>query len=310
MLRVEDVDHADLGRCLRLSNGEVELVLATQIGPRILRYAKEGGRNLLGEVPRAAGSYETRFGTWYIHGGHRLWYAPEGDPRSYWPDEAPVRVDREGAQVTLTQSVEPPTQLEKSISVELADTGSDVRLVHRITNHALFDVELAPWALTVMAKGGRAIFPQVPFRPHPAALAPARPLVVWPFTRMADPRWTFGDRYLVLRQDPERSSPQKIGLYDPIGWMAYAVFGQVFVKRHDPRPGPHADFGCNVETFTNETILELETLGPLVRLAPGATVTHEERWELRAGPDAPDDAPDDEDALDALFAGWESPVPT
>ena len=43
---------------LQLSNGTVELVLVTGIGPRIVRYAFVGGENALGEV--AAGAAPTR----------------------------------------------------------------------------------------------------------------------------------------------------------------------------------------------------------------------------------------------------------
>jgi hypothetical protein len=32
--------------------------------------------------------------------------------------------------------------------------------------------------------------------------------------------------------------------------------------------------------FTNGEVLELETLGPLTRLEPGAAVEHTERWSL------------------------------
>jgi hypothetical protein len=97
---------------------------------------------------------------------------------------------------------------------------------------------------------------------------------------MADPRWTWGDRFVLLRHDPARASAQKIGFYDDVGWMAYARGSDLFVKLHAPKPGAHADFGCNVETFTNEAILELETLGPVARVAPGASVEHREWWML------------------------------
>ena len=32
--------------------------------------------------------------------------------------------------------------------------------------------------------------------------------------------------------------------------------------------------------FTNEMMLEMETLGPLVQLEPGTAVTHSETWHL------------------------------
>jgi len=267
-----------------LSNGEVELIAPLGYGPRVMRYARIGGPNAFGELSPAKQRMATPFGDdWHIHGGHRLWYAPEGDPRSYYPDNSPVRLDVDGTRITLSQAVEPHSHLEKAITLELADDGSRVVVTHALTNHGMFAVELAPWALSVMSASGRAIFPVPPFVPHPTALAPARPLVVWPFTRMNDPRFGWGDRLLFLRHDPAAPAPQKIGMYDPEGWMAYHQGDQLFVTRHDPRPGPHADFGCNVETFTNDEILELETLGPLVSLAPGQTVKHEERWYLFAG---------------------------
>ena len=183
----------------------------------------------------------------------------------------------------MVQAVEPHTGLEKSLTLTLSDRAPHVVVSHQLTNRGSAPWELAPWALSAMAPGGIALFPHEPFRPHPGALAPARPLVLWPFTRMSDPRFTWGVRYFFLRQDPSRADAQKVGFYDAEGWMAYALGDLLFVKRHRPAPGPHADFGCNGETFTNNLILELETLGPLVELAPGASVVHEERWHLFAG---------------------------
>ncbi|MBI2392071.1 MAG: hypothetical protein HYV09_20940 [Deltaproteobacteria bacterium] len=274
-----DVAYFGHQKNLRLDNGRVELILATEFGPRVLRYAMIGGSNVLGEVPPSVQGNDTPFGDeWHLYGGHRLWYAPEGDPRSYWPDNAPVRADIVRERVTLVQDVEPHTQLEKSITVELAPTGTKVSLTHTLTNRGAFEVELAPWALTVMARGGRAILAHPPYVPHPTALAPARPLVLWPYTRMADPRWTWGDRLIFLRHGA--GDAQKLGVYDPEGFIAYELDGMLFVKRHEPRPGPHADFGTNVQTFTNELILELETLGPLARVPPGGAVVHREEWFL------------------------------
>jgi hypothetical protein len=59
----------------------------------------------------------------------------------------------------------------------------------------------------------------------------------------------------------------------------------LFLKRFDPAPGPHPDLGCNAETFTNHEMLELETLSPLVSIAPGPAATHVERWRVEAGVD-------------------------
>ncbi len=267
---------------IRLRNREAELLLSTSYGPRIIRYAPIGGENIFAEAPPSASSGNpTPFGEpWHMYGGHRLWHAPEDPVRTYVPDNGPVNAVVRGATVTLLQDEEPRTQLRKSMEVTLDPDSSKVTVVHRIENAGLFDVELAIWALSVLRAGGVGLFPNAPFKPFPEQLTPSRPLVLWPYTRLHDPRWTFGDKLVRLRQDASSKDPQKVGFYDGEGWLAYHRAGTLFVKRHTPRQGPHVDFGCNVETFTDATMLELETLSPLVRLAPGAAVEHVERWYL------------------------------
>jgi hypothetical protein len=276
-----DVPYFGFEQNLRLTNGEVELIIPTEFGPRIMRYALLGKDNLFAEISPSAQRKATPYGDdWHIYGGHRLWYAPEQADGSYYPDNHAVSAEPLPHGVRIRQRVEPHSGLEKTLEVELAERGSRVTVRHLLRNAGEQVHELAPWALSAMAPGGRAIFPQVPYAPHPDVLAPARPLVVWPFTRMRDPRFTWGDRYIQLQQDPTVATPNKVGMYDPLGYMAYALSGQLFLKQHQPKPGVHADFGCNVETFTNELFLELETLGPVVTLAPGASVAHPERWQL------------------------------
>lgn len=270
---------------VRLASDTVELLLSTDYGPRIIRYAPLGGDNILAEMPPGEGQ-PTPFGEpWFPYGGHRLWHAPEHPERTYWPDNRPLESSIDGDTVTVVQPIEEHTWLQKSMRVRLSPRGSEVRVVHRIQNRGAFEVELALWALTMMAAGGTGIFPQAPFRPFPEELTPARPLVLWPYTRLHDPRWTFGDRLFLLRQDPDRSDPQKIGFHNEEGWIAYRRRDVLFVKRYAHLPGPHVDFGCNTETFTNEAMLELETLSPLVRIAPGGWAEHEERWYLFSGID-------------------------
>jgi hypothetical protein len=302
---IEKVPYLGFQNNLRLANDRVEVLLSTDYGPRIIRYAPIGGDNVFAEISPEEQTTETPFGDgWHIYGGHRLWYAPEHPTRTYWPDNAPVAVTPRGDAVTLTQPVEGHTQLEKEMEVSLAPGSSQVTVVHRIRNRGFFDVELAVWALSVMAAGGRGIFPNAPFVPHPIGLVPARPLVLWPYTRLHDPRWTFGDRYFQLRQDTARKDPQKVGFFNAEGWVAYARQDVLFVKRYAPELGPHArhaDFGCNTETFTNEVFLEVETLGPTVRIAPGEAAEHVERWFLFPGVQLGDDEDAMARALDPIL---------
>ena len=59
----------------------------------------------------------------------------------------------------------------------------------------------APWALSVMDTGGTAIIPLPPRGSHEDNLLPANSMTFWAYTDMADPRWTWGEKYLLLRQD-------------------------------------------------------------------------------------------------------------
>ncbi|MFT3766998.1 MAG: hypothetical protein QM820_15990 [Minicystis sp.] len=270
---------------VRLANRKIELLLSTDYGPRIIRCAPIGGDNLLAEIPPPAGN-PTPFGeAWHPYGGHRLWHAPEDPVRTYFPDNRPIAVSHRDRAIALTQEVEGNTQLRKSLEITLDPEAPRVTVVHRIENAGSFEVELALWALTMMAPGGIGLFPNAPYKPFPEQLVPARPLVLWSYTRITDRRWTWGDRLFQLRQDPGRRDPQKIGFYNAEGWLAYRRADVLFLKRFDPAPGPHADFGCNTETFTNHEMLELETLSPLVRIAPGASAEHVERWWIEAGVD-------------------------
>ena len=116
---------------------------------------------------------------------------------------------------------------------------------------------------------------------------------------MADPRWTWGRKYVMLHQDPTVEKPQKAGLMVPDGWVAYARNGHLFVKQFDYAQGArYPDLNCSVEVFTNADMLEVETLAPLVLLPPGAAVEHIEHWLLfRDVPVPEDDADVDRDVL-------------
>ena len=98
---------------------------------------------------------------------------------------------------------------------------------------------------------------------------------------MSDPRWTWGDRTIFLRQDPSIEKPQKFGIYNTEGWAAYWNDQQLFIKSfHVSNTQLYPDMNCNFEAFTNNEILELETLGPLETVLPGGHLDHVENWSI------------------------------
>ena len=127
----------------------------------------------------------------------------------------------------------------------------------------------------------------------PADFAPSATLVLWPYFSFTDDRWQFGDRYITLRQKDR--GPTKVGLALTPGWAAYVVEKQIFVKYLSFQVNKlYPDRGVNFETFTNPDMVEMESLGPLVLLAPGGGLTeHVERWSLIQAPHAPTGSADE-----------------
>ncbi len=132
-----------------------------------------------------------------------------------------------------------------------------------------------------MALGGTAVLPQTTTPLDPEGLLPNRQLVLWPYSGTSDPRFKLGDSSIGIETQPI-AQPFKLGYLNRAGWMEYHTQGVVFRKEFRPEPDQsHVDMGCNAEVYTNDKIIELETLGPLVTLQPGQTVEHFERWLVR-----------------------------
>ncbi len=288
-MKPEDVSYGGWDHCLRLSNGEIEIIATLDVGPRIIRYGFVNGQNLFKEFSDDMGS--TGGDTWKSYGGHRLWHAPEVEPRTYYPDNAPVHHAWDGKTLTLTPPEETSNRLQLSIAVTMDPEKPRIDICHRIANTGTWDVTLAPWALSVMAEAGRAVIPQERYIPHGESFSPARPLVLWYFTKMDDPRFTWGEKYIQMREDASVDAKQKIGALNAKGWAAYLLNGDVFIKKFDCMPGAaYPDLGCNCEFYTQPGFLEIESLGPLQTIVPGGIIEHRETWELHRADVGPDEA--------------------
>jgi hypothetical protein len=264
--------------CDRLSNGTVEVVVPTSFGPRVARYGFAGQENVLGEAP---GGSVTDLGEWKPRGGHRLWHAPEGMPRSYSPDNARVEREISASTIRLRQAVEPKVGIQKEIAVTLDPSGTHVTVRHVLTNRTSWPVELAAWAMSIMNGGGTVILPQEPYVDQPHNLLPVRPMVLWSYTDLSDPRFVIGPKYIRVRVMSDRTEPQKIGIGNRQGWAGYHRGRTLFVKRFPyEEAAQYTDFGSNCETYVKGPFVELESLGPLKRLEPGASTEYVEHWYL------------------------------
>ena len=275
---VDKTAYAGWPNCYRLTNGEVELVVTADVGPRIIRYGYVGGQNLFVELEEDLG--QTGGDGWRLYGGSRLWVAPEDRVYSYGADNEPVEIEVSGSTLTALAPVE-NTGVQKWITVELADRGTNARVTYGLANRTIWPLRIATWVLTMMNRGGIAVTTLPPRGTHPEILAPTNPVVLFAFTNMSDSRWSWLEKYIVLRQDPGNSDPEKIGLFNPATRGAYLLNGELFVKKFDALlDEEYPDMGSSFEIFTNERFLELETLGPMRTLQPGESMEHVEAWSL------------------------------
>ncbi len=167
-MQIEKVQYRGWPNCYRLANDRVDLILTTDVGPRVIRFGFQGQANEFKEFENEVG--KVGGDEWRSFGGHRLWHAPEAIPRSYAPDNSPLQVSVLDGGVHVIQPVEALTGIQKEMEVYLDEQSSHVSVVHRLRNSGLWGVELAVWCLSVMDTGGTAIIPSAAARPSPGEL--------------------------------------------------------------------------------------------------------------------------------------------
>ncbi|OQB13884.1 MAG: hypothetical protein BWY15_01512 [Firmicutes bacterium ADurb.Bin193] len=284
-LETEEIVHSRWGRCVRLSNGAVDLLATLDFGPRIIRFGAVGGVNEFYEDERDFSNekQESRFdvfgnkGNFHIYGGHRLWTGPEIIPRTIYPDNEPVMYTVIENGIRLT----PPPQVWNGVQMEIdlvMDDDNRVEVTHKITNLNPWEIEFAPWALTAMQSGGLEVIPQ---NNSDTGLLHNRVITLWPYTDINDSRVNWGDDFITLRPTSSSDSAFKIGTNNVHGFAAYFNHGNLFVKKYQPVDGGvYPDGGVSYETYTKKNMVELETLGELKRYQPGETAVHTETWQL------------------------------
>lgn len=286
MIKIEKIPYAGWQNCYRIDNSIVQIIATSDVGPRIIFFGFKGKENMFHENLAELGT--TGGNAWVAYGGHRLWLAPELLKRTYYPDNFLVEVKTLDDGVQLTAPVEKNTGIQKMIEIRVAADQPKVHVRHYMTNLGMWPVTFAPWALSVLGPKGVAVFPHSTRNHWPESLLPSHSISLWGYTRMTDPRWTWGDEYILLRQDPSLDNPQKIGMHNTSGWAAYVRNNTAFVKFFPYQVEAHyEDFGCNLESWINKDILELETLGPTQTVDLDETISYEETWYLAADIPAP-----------------------
>lgn len=266
-MKIEQVRWQDW-EAVRVDTGDGELLVGTSVGPRILSLRWNGGPNLL-----QLDQIDFKVGDWRRHGGHRFTVAPEED-RSYEPDNQPCAVGIRGDELRVTAALA-KDGTRRSLIITAAADGAGFDLHHILENRGGRTWRGALWAITCVPSNVPAVAP----RAH-------SPLRYWPDSE--GPWWRAEAGHVALVPGHAKG---KIGWHSDAGWLASLQPAATLVIHSPDTPEPRecVDDGCNVEIYTSTLCTELETLGGLVELPPGASAGHRQRWRLLAPGFAPAD---------------------
>lgn len=276
------VSYKHYGKCACLSKGGKTMLVTVEVGPRIIYYGYDGGENIFFEdthdaINRGGEYYDKNLpgkGIWHIYGGHRLWKSPEYDD-TYYPDNAPVVVTEDKDGVHFTSDVELNTGLQKTVTICMDDQGN-ATVTHTFTNKGKTTTpKIACWALSVMDAGAVA---NIPLSTQDTGLLPNRNIVFWSYTDIQDPRMRIENDHIVVSQ-AKLPAAFKIGTYVE-GAVSVTVKGMKFSLQFTPEGSDYADFTSNLECYTSDKMLEIETISSLRALAPNESMSHVENWTL------------------------------
>jgi hypothetical protein len=277
MIDIVEAAYNGWDHCVIMRNKSVKLIVTTDVGPRIIYFGPvHKDINMFHVRPEQQGLSGSS--EWMVYGGHRLWHSPQVGYRPNQPDNEKVDYALNGDTIELFCPEEKATKTQKRLKITMDQDRAQVFVHHTIINRGLWPIRLATWALSVMHEGGVEILP-VP--QEDTFFMPSYAISYWPWTKPNDPRFSMHEKYFILCHDPGNTEWFKIGYRNTEGWGAYLYAGYMFVKKYRLLPNEeYPDYGSSFETFTDNYMVELETLGPLKTIAAGECAEHTEEWRL------------------------------
>lgn len=264
------------GRVLWLSSDHAEVGVALDFGIRVVHLSCPGCENLYYVQPEDLSDGFITDSGWKLHGGHRIWMAPESDD-SYAPDNAPVAYELLEDGALICQDVDPLLNICKSLRITFLDDGG-VQLEQFIKNVSNVPIDGASWGVNTLDAGGTAFITFT--NQDQKGYVPHRVVSLWSDTNLHDPRLSF-DKLGLTARHMFLPDYLKLGLYCLDGKAVFENKGQRLTLLFDSQPlSMYPDNGCNFELYMCSKFMELETMGTKAHLLPGESTSHTETWYL------------------------------
>ena len=252
-----------------------ELIVVTEVGPRIISFRPEKGDNIFYVNEQDFDRKAKGPGKWRVYGGTRLWISPESG-LSYSPDNIRSETRVEDERVLIRGPVDPNTKLRKMIEIRVLPCLFHITFGVKNEGTHLFSAGL--WALTcVTPQDGSEIF--LPW--GETSEWNVKDMKYWrswlgSSTAVKSEQWRPTDEFFVVRPSGETG---KVGFANRWGFALYRAGDVSFIKYADYIESAfYPDGGCSFEVYTSKDFYEIETLSPLFMMKPGLTYTHSETW--------------------------------
>jgi hypothetical protein len=262
--------------CIKMENKKYEVIIPLEFGIRVLSFKEKNSFNFLGE--KINGSKKHENDSWYIRGGHRLWHTPEEFLRTYMPDNDRIDYKLDNDKLILIQKINQKTLIQKKMILEFTKNGEELKIEHILINHSLWNIETAAWAITILKTGGIAT---VPLNNREDDLLSTKTFSLWAYCDLSDERIKFKKDIFTLKQDINNEKAFKIGTNNEKAYATYELDGYIFKKTFEYlEDKKYPDNGCSFEIYTDDKVLELETLSPIYNVMPNDKINHIEKWSI------------------------------
>jgi len=268
--------------CYAITNGEVEVVVVPQIA-RIMKYGLAGGANVLWvneelTAEKAGEAVAPEPGEWLNYGGYKLWPAPQVDwnwPPDWQLDRGPctAQVSGDGA-LRLIGAPSETYGIRFDREIRLAASGGRLDIAQTAVNVSDGPVTASIWDVTQVNADCVAFVPLGSGATYRTGEGEA-----------PDEQWRRVDGMLLCKPTGRTG---KVFISGPPAWLGCKQGPLLFLKAFEPADAAPPEPETPREVYTGDMgYIELEIVGPAVRLLPGEGTVLKEVWTLRpASPNA------------------------
>lgn len=286
-LEYKEVEYENFGKCLSISNENLKLLVTVDLGPRIIYFGLNDGKNVLfNDIDRnyiedleVIKNYYGEEKIRYRYGGHKMLTLPEIMPDSFYPDNNPLTYSITPNGAVFFQEEQEKNDISISLEILLNDSSNDVMIIHTLKNTGKIEQEIGISASSDMNPNGTLIIPQN--KSFKSEFLPNRSFAFWPYSKTNDKRLYLGNDFITIKHDKTNNDKFKFGLNNYSNWAAYINDDNIFIKNYvHNKNAKYPDFNSSFEVFVDENLLEIKSLSPIYTLEPQNTIKHVENWSL------------------------------